>query len=255
MLSDLSLNTSGNTTEGCDLTVFIPAFNEEKNIEGAILSAENELKQTSLDYEILILNACSSDRTGMIADQIARRDPRIRVIHRHRWYGLGANYMEGVRQAKGTYFILFPGDNEIKGESLSRILNLLGESDIVIPYTENPEVRAIHRRVISKAFVMMLNFLFGLNLRYYNGNALHKTALLRRISVHSEDFAYSAEILIKLIRSGYGYREIGMTIKPITNQTAIFNFRNIFGVIKTITRLFYEVHISGKRTHGGDANG
>ena len=245
-MADPSLNTLTNSIGHCDLTIFIPAYNEENNIEGAVLSVIKAMQQTSLEYEILLLNAFSSDRTGRIADRIAQKDPRIRVIHRQRWYGLGANYMEGVSQAKGEYFILFPGDNEIRGESLNRILTCLGKTDIVIPYTENPEVRAIHRRLISKAFVMLLNVLFHLNLKYYNGNALHKTTLLRRISVRSEDFAYSAEILIKLIRSGYRYREIGMTIKPITNQTAIFNFRNIVGVMKTITRLFYEVRINGK---------
>jgi len=228
------------------VTIFIPAFNEEKNIEGAVESALNVVKTRSADYEIIILDAFSSDKTGEIADRLASENKNIRVIHREKWLGLGANYMEGARQASMDYFVLFPGDNEISGDSLSESLALLSETDIIIPYTMNTEVRAPHRRIISKAFVILLNTLFNLKLRYYNGNAVYKTKVLKNLTINSQDFAYNAEILIKLIKSGHSYLETGMKIKPITNKTALFNIRNIFGVIKTISLLFYDVNIKNR---------
>jgi dolichol-phosphate mannosyltransferase len=228
------------------VTIFIPAFNEEKNIEGAVESALNVVKTRSADYEIIILDAFSSDKTGEIADRLASENKNIRVIHRKKWLGLGANYMEGARQASMDYFVLFPGDNEISGDSLSESLALLSETDIIIPYTMNTEVRAPHRRIISKAFVILLNTLFNLKLRYYNGNAVYKTKVLKNLTINSQDFAYNAEILIKLIKSGHSYLETGMKIKPITNKTALFNIRNIFGVIKTISLLFYDVNIKNR---------
>ena len=228
------------------VTIFIPAFNEEKNIEGAVESALNVVKTRSADYEIIILDAFSSDKTGEIADRLASENKNIRVIHRKKWLGLGANYMEGARQASMDYFVLFPGDNEISGVSLSESLALLSETDIIIPYTMNTEVRAPHRRIISKAFVILLNTLFNLKLRYYNGNAVYKTKVLKNLTINSQDFAYNAEILIKLIKSGHSYLETGMKIKPITNKTALFNIRNIFGVIKTISLLFYDVNIKNR---------
>jgi dolichol-phosphate mannosyltransferase len=216
------------------VTIFIPAYNEERNIEQAVISAISAVKSTPLDFEILILNACSSDKTGEIADRLAATNDKIKVIHRDRWFGLGANYLEGVRQATTAYFILFPGDNEITGESLAETLKMAGKADIIIPYTTNQNVRAIHRRVISKAFISVLNILFGLRLKYYNGNALYKTSIIKKLAIKSQDFAYYAEILIKLIKSGHSYHEIGMRIKPITNKTAIFKIKNVVGVIKTV---------------------
>lgn len=231
------------------LTIFIPAFNEERNIQGAVESALNAAKNRSFDFEILILDAFSSDKTGEIAEKLASENKNIRVIRRKKWLGLGANYMEGVRQASMDYFVLFPGDNEISEESLSKSLALLGETDIIIPYTMNTEVRAPHRRIISKAFVVLLNTLFALKLRYYNGNAVYKTEVLKNLTIISEDFAYNAEILIKLIKSGHSYLETGMKIKPITNKTAIFNLRNVFGVILTVTLLFYDINIRNRKKY------
>lgn len=236
------------------VSVFIPACNEEKNLEGAVESALRAVKGRTSDYEIIILDACSSDKTGEIADRLASTNEKIKVIHRGKWYGLGANYMAGAQQASMEYFVLFPGDNEITGDSLAQTIEKIGAADIIITYTQNTEVRALHRRVISKAFVLLLNKLFNLRLKYYNGNAVYKTEALKKIRIKSQDFAYNAEILIKLIKSGYSYHETGMIIKPITNKTAIFNLRNILGVIKTIGRLFYDVNIRNREKYQAPVN-
>lgn len=227
------------------VTVFIPAFNEEKNLANAVAGALSAVAGRVDGYEILILDACSSDRTGAIADELAAVNPHIRVIHPKKWAGLGANYMEGVRQARMEYFVMFPGDNENSWQSLAEAIAMAGKADIIISYTLNMEVRALHRRLISNAFVGLLNCLFGLTMRYYNGNAVYKAKQLQALEVKSQDFAYNAEILIKLIKSGCSYTEFGIQIKP-TNKTAIFSMKNIVGVIKTISRLFYDVRIKNR---------
>jgi glycosyltransferase involved in cell wall biosynthesis len=227
------------------VTVFIPAFNEEKNLAAAVEGARNALRGRAGSQEIIILNACSGDRTGEIADRIAAADQTVKVIHNREWAGLGANYLKGVRQATTDYFVMFPGDNENSWESLAEALALAGQADIIIPYTVNSEVRARHRRLISDAFVRLMNLLFNLRLRYYNGNAVYRTADLKNLEVKSRDFAYNAEILVKLLRTGRSFRELGIRIKP-TGKTAIFNPRNIIGVIRTIAALFYDVNIKNR---------
>lgn len=230
---------------GISVTVFIPAFNEEKNLAAAVEGAKNALRDRSARQEIIILDACSSDRTGEIADRIAAADQSVKVIHNQEWAGLGANYLKGVQQATMEYFVMFPGDNENSWESLAEALAMAGQADIIIPFTENSEVRAFHRRVISNAFIRLMNLLFNLRLRYYNGNAVYRTTDLKKLEIKSRDFAYNAEILVKLLRTGRSFRELGIRIKP-TGKTAIFNPRNIIGVIRTIAALFYDVNIKNR---------
>ncbi|NTW89094.1 MAG: glycosyltransferase family 2 protein [Desulfobulbaceae bacterium] len=241
----MTQETSTTAAPGLSITVLIPAYNEEKNLAAAVAGARNALRGRTARQEIIILNACSGDRTGEIADEIAAGDPSVKVIHNREWAGLGANYLKGVRQAAMEYFVMFPGDNENSWESLAEAMNLAGQADIIIPYTINSEVRARHRRLISDAFVRLMNLLFNLQLRYYNGNAIYRTADLKNLEIKSRDFAYNAEILVKLLRSGRSFREIGIHIKP-TGKTAIFNPRNIVGVIRTIATLFYDVNIKNR---------
>jgi len=230
------------------VTVFIPAYNEEENLASAVAGALDAVKSQVDGYEILILDACSSDRTGMIAAELAAQNPHIRVIHPEKWAGLGANFMAGVRQAKMEYFVMFPGDNENSWESLAQAIALAGKADVIISYTLNSEVRALHRRIISNTFVWMLNRLFGLNMRYYNGNAVYKTQNLQGLDIKSKDFAYNAEILVKLIKSGCSYYEFGIQIKP-TTKTAIFEINNIVGVVRTVCSLFYDVRIKNRKRY------
>lgn len=240
------METTNNGLTEISVSIFIPAFNEEKNLAEAVAGARNALARVSpVDQEIIILDANSSDRTGAIADAIAAEDEKVRVIHRREWAGLGANYLEGVRRASMEHFVMFPGDNENSWESMAECLELAGTADIIIPFTLNSEVRAWHRRIISGVFINLLNLLFGLRLRYYNGNAVYKTSMLREIDIRSQDFAYNAEILVKLIRSGHSYREHGIRIRP-TGKTAIFSLKNAWGVLRTMARLYYEVTINNR---------
>src|SRR5215510_2306551 len=69
------------TTRRPGISVVYPMFNEEENIERAVHFAEAVLTDMTSDYEILIVNDASTDRSGEIAELLARSDPRLKVFH------------------------------------------------------------------------------------------------------------------------------------------------------------------------------
>jgi cellulose synthase/poly-beta-1,6-N-acetylglucosamine synthase-like glycosyltransferase len=71
------------------ITVFFPLYNEEDNIHAAVGSAAEILETLTDDYEILLINDASTDRTGALADALSTADPRIRVVHHPRNLRLG----------------------------------------------------------------------------------------------------------------------------------------------------------------------
>ena len=64
-------------------------YNEEMLIAGFLRRALNLLEETCQDYELVFINDCSTDKTGEIADAIARETSRMRVIHNARNLGMG----------------------------------------------------------------------------------------------------------------------------------------------------------------------
>jgi len=225
------------------ITVIVPAYNEERDLRATVEGANEILIELFKDYEILIFDDCSTDRTGEIADALAKNNKKINVFHNKTNMGFGYNNRKGMEIAKKGYFIGIPGDNEVEPSSIRSILEHVGESDIIIPFIANKKVRPLLRRIIAISYISILNLLFGLNLKQYTGLMVYKTALLKQIKVRTNSFAYQAEILLPLVKRGYSYKEVPMIIKN-TDKTTLLRLKNIIGVLITILRLFFEINFS-----------
>ncbi len=223
------------------LSIIVPAYNEEKNLANTILVINKALNSLIEDYEILIFNDCSKDRTGEIADELAKKDKRIKVIHNPINMSLGYNYIKGIKLANKEFIMMIPGDDDIPEESIMQILKEMGNADIINNYFTNPfEVRSFHRVLISKAFVKLMNLLLGLKLEYYTGSVLHKRNLLKKININNHSFSYQVDILAKLLKSGCSYKEIGIrqTGKG-TGSSHFYTFKNLKGVFIGVLSLLW----------------
>lgn len=232
------------------LSVIIPALNEEGNLAAAVSTVLGAIGDRFADYELLIFDDGSTDRTGAIADGLAAGNPHIRVLHNPRNMGFGYNYTRGVQLARMNYVTMFPGDNEIPGEAIQSILNAVGTADTVVPYISTPSVRGWSRRVISAAFVALVNALFGLRLRYFNGPCVHRRALLLSVPMRTHGFAYMTAILVRLIRSGHAYVEVPMELQARQHgRSKAFRLKNILSVLRTLGELFWEVRVRDRRKY------
>ncbi len=227
------------------LSVIVPAYNEEENLSAAIKNLLKALKNLK-NYEIIIFDDHSSDKTGEIADSFAGKNKRIKVVHNKKNRGFGYNCITGFKMASKEYCTIFPGDNENSWESFAEQINLIGKSEIISSYTINTKVRSLTRRLISNAFTKLVNFLFRLNLKYYNGITVYPTKILKHTKVETSGFTFNAEILIKLLKSGYRLTEFGVKINP-AKKTNIFRLKNIVSVIWNVCRLFYIINIKRER--------
>jgi len=220
------------------ITVMVPAYNEEEHLEGTIETIFGVLKELFEDYEILIFDDCSSDKTGVIAEELAKKYKYITVVHNKRNQGLGYNHRIGAQMSTKDYYCWIPGDNDFSGESIKNLLSNIGDEDILLSYPTNKNVRPLYRRVISASFTKSLNFLFGLNLNWYTGVIVYRTSLLKEVRRETNSFAYNAEILIQLLKKGCSYREFPVQIKGVRGSN-MFKIKNIVGVLTTVARLYF----------------
>ncbi len=165
------------------------------------------------DWEILIFNDGSTDRTGAIAERLSHENPRIWVFHHETPRNVGTCYAEAIEYATKSYLILTPGDNENDPRGLDRIFKLAGEADLIVPFTQNPEVRPALRQGLSGIFTFILNVASRRKLKYYNGTVLHKVALLRQCKLRTKGFGYQADLVLQLLKKGYSYLEVGIPIQ------------------------------------------
>jgi glycosyltransferase involved in cell wall biosynthesis len=205
------------------------------------------------DYELLLFDDGSTDRTGAIMDALAAADPRhIRVTHNPAPRNLGGVYKQGIDLARMEYVLMVPGDNENPGHALQAPFDAIGRADIVLPYPVNSDVRGAARHTVSRIYVGLLNRLFGLRVRYYNGTVIHRTANLRGLRIKTSSFAYQAEILIKLLCAGKSYDEVPIRIDPPKEgrRSRAFRWKNMVQVGRTLGDLFVDIRVRRLRPLG-----
>ncbi len=219
----------------------VPCFNEADNVQPTVETIRQVMSPPA-EYEVILVDDQSRDQTLARMRALADADPRIRVVHNPLNLSLGGSYKRGVALARGTHVIMLPGDNGFPAASVGEILRHVGQADIVIPVVTNPWSRTWFRALASRCFTLLLNWLFWLDVGYYNGAVLHRAALLRGIEIRTNGFAYQAEALVKLIGDGASYTHCRVPIRDReAGHSTALSLRNQFAVWKTIGHLLTEV--------------
>ncbi len=99
-------------------SVIVPVYNVEPYLEKC---ADSILAQTETDLELLLVDDGSTDGSGALCDALARRDPRVRVIHQKN-QGLGGARNTGIREALGKWLLLVDSDDWIDPDILEKAL-------------------------------------------------------------------------------------------------------------------------------------
>jgi dolichol-phosphate mannosyltransferase len=229
------------------LSVIVTAMNEEGNLRPTVESVLSVLSKGPWDYEILIIDDGSRDRTGAIADELAASNPRIRVHHHPRNLGLDRAYLKGIELAAKENIGWVAGNNMIPAEALDAIYGRIGDADMVFSYPE-VDPRRKRRRWVSRAFTMVLNLLFGVRLRYYTGPCVFRADVGKTLRTITQGSMMVPELVIRLIKAGGTYMEVSLRPKPRTSgRTKTFRPSNIAWVVTSVVRLFFDIQVLRRR--------
>lgn len=113
-------------------SVIVPAFRVQAYLHACL---DSVLAQSFKDYEIVVVDDCSPDTCGPIADEYARRDPRVTALHLPRNTGLGPARNAGMGRAAGDYLIFLDGDDTLLPDALQTIadrIDATGEPDVLM---------------------------------------------------------------------------------------------------------------------------
>lgn len=220
------------------LTVIVPAFNEEKNLEasvGEILEAANK---SDLSIEIIIIDDGSKDGTWDCAQKLQNSNSQVKCIKNESNKGLGGSYKVGLATSKSEFITWVPADCSHGCDSLLDAYRAIGSADIIIPVPLNPEVRAWNRRILSKIYTYLVNARTGNNIPYYNGLSIHRANLLQGIEIKSNGFGFQAEIIAKLVKKNASYKFVHTHIEErVSGKSSAFRIQNVVTVINTLLTL------------------
>lgn len=230
-----------------DISIIMPALNEEENIKNAVYQTLSVFEEHTIDGEVIVMNDGSTDRTPEIVNEIMASDSRVRMVSHEKPWGLGGSFWDGVDHALSKSVVCLPGDNENDPWEILRYFKLIEHVDIVIPFVFNKEVRPLYRNALSFAYRFIINTTFGTNLNYTNGTVLYRKAVLVELPYRSHSFFFQTDILIRLIQRGYLFAEVPQRLDiRETGESKALSFPSLLDVIKGYIKLIKDLNLSGK---------
>lgn len=116
------------------ISVIVPVYNGERYLHECI---DSILNQNFTDFELILLDDGSSDNSGTICDEYAKKDKRVRVIHKDN-EGINATRRRGVKEGKGVWISFCDNDDSLPTDALDNLYELTDDTDIVIGFPETP---------------------------------------------------------------------------------------------------------------------
>lgn len=225
-----------------DLSIIISALNEQDLIASTVAETLDSCKACLTNYELILINDGSSDGTGRIMEDLAVQYPNVTVIHHEQKKGLGVALQSGLKVSQHEHIMLLCGDGGLPGKSLPPIFNKIGQADLIVPYMSNMKcIKTPFRLFLSKTYTLILNILFWQSLKYYNGLPVYKTKHLKQLKVVSKGFAFQAEIVTKLLKSGCTYIEVETDGAEKTNRSTAVTIKGFYEIAKILLLLVWEI--------------
>ena len=197
-----------------NVSIVIPAHNEEGNIS-ELLDSLIKLNGSLKNFEIIVVDDNSFDKTGLIAYNYSKKYKNIRVVHRSKGVnGMGAALKDGTNAARGKYIIWLMGDNSDDVTTIPKLIEKLkNDYDVVFGSRymkggsrgdSNP-----FKAMLSAGYTFVVCLIFGIKVHdITNPFRAFKRGVFNSIKLECNDFAISPEFSIKSHLSGYKLAEV-----------------------------------------------
>lgn len=198
------------------ISLVLPSHNEEGNIEPVVRAGLEVLPTVADDYEILIVDDGSRDRTSEIADRLMARDTHVRVIHHPKNRGYGHAWRTGIDAARGDWIFFMDSDRQFDVVDVRKLALNADGYDIVTGYRiarRDP----YYRFVVGSCFNVLVKALFNVHLRDIDcGFKMFRSSLLKAMVLESPGALINTEIHAKANMAGARLLEVGINHYPRT---------------------------------------
>ncbi|HEX8435217.1 glycosyltransferase family 2 protein [Archangium sp.] len=201
------------------ISLFFPAWNEEDYVERSVMRALEVLPKLTNDFEIIVVNDASTDRTQEICDELAARIPQLRVITHPVNLKLGGAMRTGMSASTKDIVVYSDIDLPFDLKELERALHLMKylEADMICAFRFDRTSEGPKRIVYSFAYNLLIRTLFGVHVKDINFSfkVMHRR-VLEAVELNSQGSFIDAELVVKAIHQGFKVFQMGVDYFPRT---------------------------------------
>ncbi len=231
----------GNRVQG-KISLVLPAHNEEPNIRAVVEEAAQVLPRAFTDYEIVVVNDGSKDRTLEIAQGLEREDSHVRVVNHPVNRGYGAALTSGFNATTGDFVMFMDSDRQFDINDIHLLTPYTEDYDIVAGYRIKRNDPA-HRLLNARIFGMAVKVLFDIQVRDIDcAFKIMRAEVLRGINLEFPGALINTEILAKAKVQGCNLTQVGVNHYPrIAGEQSGASIKVVLRAFLEMVRLWWRM--------------
>lgn len=203
------------------ISITVPVYNERDNLRPLIDHIAEALRPTGMDYELILVNDGSSDGSGELLDELAGKDPRVRVIHFRRNYGQTAAISAAITHSRGELIVPMDGDLQNDANDIPRLIAKLEDGFDVVSGWRRKRHDDKGRVWVSQAANALISWISGVPLHDYGCTLkVYRRWLLDDVRLYGEMHRF---IPIYAAREGGRVTELEVTHHPRHSGRSKYN--------------------------------
>ena len=227
-------------TRQSGLSVFFPAYNDSGTIASLVITSLRTAERLTPDFEVIIVNDGSADRTADIADELARTYPRVRVVHHEQNRGYGGALRSGFAAATRELVFYTDGDAQYDPAEMEALWAALDDDVDLVNGYKISRSDPWHRIVIGRIYHHTVKLLFGLQVRDVDCDfRLIRRAVFDRVTLEKNSGVICLEMMKKIQDAGFRIAEVPVHhYHRAHGRSQFFNFRRLFKTAVDVMKLW-----------------
>jgi len=219
------------------LSIVLPAYNEAANVAAAVEEVSAVAQTLGMDYEIILVNDGSRDRTGEIArTELAPRIPNFKLVEHFPNRGYGGALKAGFAAATKELIAFTPSDNQFDFNEIRLLLAKLTPDVTLVSGRRINRQDNFIRKLNGFGWNLVVRLLFGYLIKDIDcGFKVFRRDLLNHIHVESNGAMIDTEMLAEARARNYKITEVPVTHKPrIAGNPTGANLKVIFRAFRDL---------------------
>jgi glycosyltransferase involved in cell wall biosynthesis len=237
------------------ITAFFPCYNDAGTIASVVITADRTLRALADDYEIVVGNDASTDRSADILDELSRHYPRVRVLHHAINRGYGGNLRSMFAAATKDLIFYTDGDAQYDAAELSKLYEHLGPEVDVVQGWKIERHDPLHRKIIGRVYHHFVRWWFGLHLRDVDCDfRLFRRHVLESFPLESNSGCITVEMMTRIEQGGFKVVEVPVHhFHRAYGQSQFFNFGRVVRTLLELSGLWIRLKVLRNRYTSGSA--
>jgi glycosyltransferase involved in cell wall biosynthesis len=197
------------------ISAFFPCYNDERTIAGLVREADAQLRCATDDYEIIVVNDGSRDRSAAVLAELAREMPRLKVVTHQINRGYGGALRSGFSAATKDLVFYTDGDGQYDVKEIPLMLALLVDDTDFVNGMKMSRSDPAYRVFIGNLHKFATRWAFWLPIDDVDCDfRLIRRSLLDRIELRSNSGSICVELVKRAQRAGARFRQVSVRHYP-----------------------------------------